>query len=322
MDRFQGSLMDPTQMNSAAGRDLRQGIGVANRTFGELLQGSLAADEDHFLVTLPVNRFSRAVFTPDAHSSEVTVSPAHKYKSRKLIQELLEQYAVETGGHLYVASELPEGKGMASSSADLVAVARAFESSVGFEIPTRVVLELLRTIEPTDGVMYPEFVSFFHRRVELRRRLGAPSRLKVVGLDEGGRIDTIDYNHRNGHFTHDECTEYTVLLDTIEAALLANDLELLGQISTRSAVLNQRRNPKRHLDEMIEIGRATDALGVVVAHSGPCIGLLFPDEPSFEDRVEAARLRVAHLNGDAFVVESLEAGRRMAAHHACSEISL
>lgn len=313
--------MLPSFINAPAPRDLRQGIGVANGTFGELLQGSLATDDDHFLVTLPVNRFSRAVFTPDSRSNEVTVTPEHKYKSRALIEKLLDQYRIECGGHLYVSSELPEGKGMASSSADLVAVARAFESSAGHSVPTDLVLSLLRTIEPTDGVMYPEFVTFFHRRVQLRRRLGAPSRLMVVGLDEGGRIDTIEYNHRNGHFTTEECAEYAGLLDTIEAAVLENDLELLGSVSTRSAVLNQRRNPKRHLEEMIEIGRDYDALGVVVAHSGPCLGLLFPDRAAFADRVERARARVSEVGGNAFVVESLETGRSLAAHQG-SQVAL
>ena len=308
--------------DTPAARDLREGIGVANGTFGELLQGSLATDDRHFLVTLPVNRFSRAVFTPDPRSSIVTVAPSHKYKSLELINDLLREYRIETGGHLYVASELPEGKGMASSSADLVAVARAFESSAGCTIPTSLMLALLRSIEPTDGVMYPEFVTFYHRRVELRRRLGSPSRLRVVALDEGGRIDTIEYNHRNGHFTSEECSEYEHLLDAMESAVMANDLTLLGRVATRSAILNQKRNPKRHLDEMIEIARENGALGVVVAHSGPCLGLLFPDEPAFDDSVETARVRVMNLCGNAFVVESLETGRALAVHQSCSEVTL
>ena len=298
-------------------RDLRaelcSGIGAANGSFGELLQGSLETDDHHFLVTLPVNIFSRAVFTPDGDSCGVSVTPAHKYKSRELILRLIDQYGFKTGGNLYITSELPEGKGMASSSADLVATARSFESALGCTIPTDVLLALLRKIEPTDGVMYSEFVTFFHRRVKLRRRLGAPSRLKILGLDEGGRIDTVEYNLRNGHFTKEECSEYMQLLQTIEAAVPANDLALLGRVATRSAILNQRRNPKRHLEEMIAIGCDNDALGVVVAHSGPCLGVLFPDEAAFEERIERARARVVNLSGTAFVMESLEAGRSVAA---------
>lgn len=297
------------QRNAPAESVFRSGTGVANGTFGELLQGSLASDDGHFMVTLPVNRFSRAVFTPDGNIREITVTPAHKFKSRELILELRAQYGIESGGNLEIASELPEGKGMASSSADLVAVARAFESTFGCVIPGEMLLALLRRIEPSDGVMYPEFVTFFHRRVELRRRLGAPSRLKIVALDEGGRIDTIEYNHCNGHFTEGECSEYMQLLEAIEASVLTNDLARMGRVATRSAILNQKRNPKKNLDEVIEISHDHGALGVVIAHSGPCLGMLFPDDPVFEERMLRARARLANLGGNVFVVESLEAAR-------------
>lgn len=285
---------------------LQEGVGVANGTFGELLQGALPGDNNHFLVTLPIQKFSRAVFTPDAAAKGITVTPSNKSKSLKLLQKLLDHYGLAIGGHLSLESELAEGKGLASSSADLVATARALEGALGHAIPTELVLAVLRTIEPTDGVMYPEFVTFLHRKVELARRLGFPTRLKVVALDEGGQIDTIEYNRRHQPYTHEECAEYAELLQTIEAAIYRNDLTLIGQIATQSAILNQKRNPKRHLPQMLELAQATKALGVVVAHSGPCIGLLFPDDPAQQKQIEQAKTALATITDNAFVVTSLD----------------
>lgn len=286
---------------------LQEGVGVANGTFGELLQGALPGDNNHFLVTLPIQKFSRAVFTPNDAAKGITVTPSNKSKSRTLIQKLIDHYGLGIGGHLSIESELSEGKGLASSSADLVATARALEATMGCAIPTELILAVLRTIEPSDGVMYPEFVTFFHRKVELGRQLGFPTRLKVVAIDEGGQIDTIEYNRRQRPFTHEECAEYAELLETIEAAICRNDLELLGRVATRSAILNQKRNPKRYLDQMLEISQATNALGVVVTHSGPCIGLLFPHEPAWQKQIEQAKIWLANLTDQVFVVESLEA---------------
>lgn len=286
---------------------LQEGIGVANGTFGELLQGALPGDNNHFLVTLPIQKFSRAVFTPNAAAKGVTVTPANKSKSLVLIQKLIDHYGLRIGGHLSIESELPEGKGLASSSADLVATARALESAMGLVIPTELILFLLRTIEPSDGVMYPEFVTFFHRKVELGRQLGFPSPLKVVAIDEGGQIDTIEYNQRNHPFTAAECAEYAELLQTIETAIRSNNLPLLGQVATSSAILNQKRNPKRYLDQLLEISQATQALGVVVTHSGPCIGLLFPYEPAWQAQIEQATALLAKLTDQVFMVESLAA---------------
>ncbi|MFN7929530.1 MAG: kinase [Blastocatellia bacterium] len=281
------------------------GIGVANGTFGELLQGALRNDDDHFLVTLPIQKFSTARFTPDASTLRLTVTPTHKTKSLKLLQKLLQHYDCALGGQLMIESELPEGKGLASSSADLVATVRALEATLGHAIPTDLVLATLRTIEPTDGVMYHEFVTFFHRKVELGRRLGFPSRLKVVALDAGGQVDTIEYNQHHSRFTDEECKEYAALLANLESAIRANDLSRLGRITTRSAILNQKRNPNRYLERALTIRQQTQALGVVVAHSGPCLGLLFPHEPAWERQIARAKTLLAELTDQVFIVESL-----------------
>ncbi len=281
------------------------GIGVAHGSFGELLQGALANEDAHFLVTLPIQNFSRVTLIPDPSVERFTVTPVHKLKSLALVRLLADHFGVSCGGHLHIESELPEGKGMSSSSADLVAAARAFEAATGCVVPSELMHALLRSIEPTDGVMYSEFVSFFHRRVELRRRLGSPDRLAVVAIDEGGKVDTIEYNRRNRGFCDAECAEYAELLPAIETAILQNDLEEVGRISTRSAILNQKRNPKRDLDSLVEIGQRTRALGVAVAHSGSVLGLLFPDEAGCGDRIEDARAQMSKLRENVFVVHSL-----------------
>ena len=283
----------------------RVGTGMANGTFGELLQGSLQKDTDHFLVTLPIRKFSRVVFTPDMSSKVVTVTPGHKTKSRDFVQKLIDCCQFDFGGHLSIESELPEGKGMASSSADLIAAARAVESSLDRPIPMNLILTFMRAIEPTDGVMYPEFVTFFHRRVELGCRLGAPSPLKIVAIDEGGQIDTIDYNRRNYLFTERECAEYAELLKTLESAILRDDLAELGRVTTRSSILNQERSPKRYLDRIIGIGKKVRALGVVVTHSGPCLGLIFPDAPAYQRQIGLAINALSNLTDNVFVVDSL-----------------
>ena len=299
-------LTSQAQSGSRSDRPIwRTGTGVANGTFGELLQGALQNNDEHFLVTLPIQKFSTAVFTPDETLDRITVTPAHKSKSLMLVEKLLDHFGFTIGGLLTIESELPEGKGLASSSADMVAAVRALEAAIGNDIPIALLLATLCTIEPTDGVMYHEFVTFFHRKVELGRRLGFPSRLKVVAIDEGGKVDTIEYNKHNHLFSDEERVEYAELLAGIELAIQANDLERLGQIATRSAILHQRRNPKRHLDRLIAISEEIGALGVVVAHSGPCLGLIFSNEPTSESRIAHASMLLSELSEDVFIVESL-----------------
>ena len=253
----------------------RPAVGIANGTFGELLQGALPGADNDFLITFPIPLYSRAVFEPGPHASRLEVRPPTKVKALQLARNILDHFGSAVGGTLTVSSRLPEGKGMASSSADLVATAEALAKALGRSFSAEQIMSFLRAIEPTDGVMYSDFVAFFHRKVKLYRRLGYLPDLHVVAIDEGGQVDTIVYNETHNGFTACERREYERLLGRAVSAFHHRDLEALGRIATRSAIMNQRRNPKKFLAQVIDIGRRTRALGVVVTHSGPCIGLVF-----------------------------------------------
>lgn len=251
------------------------GIGKAHGTFGELLQGALPGLDNNFLLTLPIEDHSWAVFHLDRNASRVEVSPAGKWKSVKLAQQVLAYFGLNCGGKLLIETTLPEGKGMASSSADLVATAHAVAGALNRQLPTHAMLKFLRAIEPTDGVMYPGSVVFFHRKVQLGWKLCGLPDLYIVALDEGGQVDTIEFNEKHRFIGADEAAEYADLLQRSIAAFESRNLEELGLIATRSAVMNQRRHPKKLFDEMQRIAKSSGALGIVVTHSGPCIGLMF-----------------------------------------------
>ncbi len=277
------------RQRSAPMRARLEGIGYAHGTFGEILQGALPGDENHFLVTLPIHRFSEARFTCGPEDTDLLVIPERKHKALSLARLLLRRLELPEAGLLEIQSDLPEGKGMASSSADLVATARAIFASTGRLTEEETLLSLLRELEPTDGVMYPEFVSFFHRQVKLHRRLGVPRRrMHILAIDEGGIIDTVEYNKNQVAYSDQECETYESLLDRTRSAFAHSDLEALGAISTRSAEMNQKRNPKRHLERLRSLGEDYDALGLVVTHSGPCAGLLFEDSRAAEKTMNKA----------------------------------
>jgi len=252
-----------------------RGDGVAHGSFGELLQGALPGFDNNFLITLPIVRFSRASFQPDPKQCRLEVVPDTKWKALQIARKTLDRFGPNLGGTLTIHSDLPEGKGMASSTADLVAATMAILQVLGQPISAELIMSLLRGLEPADGVMYCDNVVFLHRKVQLYRRLGYLPPLRVVAIDEGGQVDTIAYNRRHRGFSAAEIVEYERLLEQAIEAFDQGDWKKLGRISTRSAVLNQERNPKKYLDRMIDLGERTGALGVVTTHSGPCLGLLF-----------------------------------------------
>lgn len=266
------------------------GVGRCFGTFGELVQGALPHDGPEFLVTLPVSRWSVAVFRPEhGAGARLRVHPHGKVKSRALAIRLLARRGLPGGGVLTLRSALPAGCGMASSSADMVAAARAIGDAHGFAPRPEEIEDLARAIEPTDGVMYDESVAFYHRAVRLRARLGPLPRLTIVGLDEGGAVDTIQFNRLPKAYTAEERGEYAALLTAAHAAVRTGDAEALGRIASRSAVMNQRLRPKPMLGAALSISRRAGALGVAAAHSGTKLGVLLADtDPDYE--VKLARV--------------------------------
>jgi uncharacterized protein involved in propanediol utilization len=267
---------------------VRTGIGKCFGTFGELLQGVLPGKMRGFLVTLPITRFSTARFTAFSGSSEVCVSPPHKEKSKRLAERLMRVFDRDAGGFLSIQSELPTGKGCASSSADMVATARAIQAALGVSISRAYLAQVMSSIEPSDGVMYRGIVSFYHREGVLRKFLGYLPPLTIVGIDEGGQVDTVEFNERSKPFGQAHRAEYENLLLEMERSVAHGDLKSVGEISTRSAVMNQGILPKNHLDLLLDMRRRYKALGVVAAHSGTQLGLLLnPDSSNHSQSLQA-----------------------------------
>ncbi|MFF2378428.1 lyase family protein [Streptomyces xiamenensis] len=295
--------------NGGAGHrahDSRTGVGRAPGTFGELLQGALPGDDEDFLVTFPIRNWAMAVFRPDPDRDVVTVDPPHKQKSRHLAADVLKAFGLPPGGVLEVRGALPEGKGLASSSADLVATARAVADAWHLRLDEAAIASLLRDIEPSDGVMYDGIVSFHHRKVLFRDRLGSLPALTIVGHDEGGMVDTVAFNETHQEFSEREKEEYATLLDGLTMAVREGDLPEVGRITTRSAELNERRRPRRGLAEIREICREIGGLGLVVAHSGTMLGVLLDeDDPELSRKTAWARKACAELGGEVSVYRSL-----------------
>ncbi|NUT47466.1 MAG: kinase [Saccharothrix sp.] len=284
-------------------------VGRAFGTFGELLQGALPDDGPEFLVTFPIDAWSTATLCLCEAHDGLTVSPPHKTKALAVVRRVMAAAGRAVGAHLELRSDLPEGKGMASSSADLVATARAVAAGLGVVQTPAHIEAALRGVEPSDGVMYPEVVAFYHREVRLRQRLGALPPAAVIGHDRGGQVDTIAFNSRPHAFPPEDRVEYARLLARLVDAVRAGDLAEVGRVTTRSAELALRGDRTARLRTLREVCRRVDGLGLVLAHSGTMLGVLLPaDEPDLAAKAEVVR---AVAGGAVTVHHSLPArGRR------------
>ncbi|GAV38948.1 GHMP family kinase ATP-binding protein [Streptomyces acidiscabies] len=282
------------------------GTGHAHGTFGELLQGVLDENRLDFLVTFPVSLTSRADFQLVGGAREITVRPAHKHKARRLAQRILRDHGIEGGGLLTLISSIPEGKGLASSSADLVATAHAVGDALGVRFTESEIETLLRDVEPSDGVMYQGVVAFYHRQVRLKERLGFLPPLTIVAHDIGGTVDTVLFNRSPKPFDAADRREYSALLDELREALRHGDLETVGRVSTRSARKNTKLVARDCFDDLLRICHEVEGLGLVLAHSGTNLGILLRDDvPDHTDRLAHAQKSCEALPGSVSLYRSM-----------------
>jgi L-threonine kinase len=242
---------------------------------GELVQGSM--DGVNFLITCPVDLYTEVAVTPGATgpsaAGDKTVAAVRLTWERLGIAGLPFTVAV--------TSELPQGKGMASSSADIAAACLAAARAVGRSLTADEIADIALAIEPTDGIFFPGIVMFDHVRGLIRRPLGAPPPMSVLIFDAGGRIDTLEFNRRADLAALNAAKEKEVRLavDLVSRGLAAGDCALIGRAATVSALANQAILAKPSLEEVVAIAHRHGAVGVNTAHSGTVLGILFPGEP-------------------------------------------
>jgi L-threonine kinase len=272
------------------------GCASCHGSFGELLQGALP-EAGAFLVTLPIELRSMARFVARDSLRELRVRPESSWKSLRLAEALLLRYALALRGELTLESQIPRGKGLASSTADLVATYRAIASFHRLPQEIEVLEALLREIEPSDGVMHESVVVYQHREARLLERMGPVPSLALVAIDEGGEVETLARNRREPGYSRAEIDEFSALLTRLRQAFRDGDLAGVGAVATRSAEMNQRLLPKRTLGAMIGVAAAVDAVGVVAAHSGTCLAILIDAvRVDRDDQIRAARERLLALD--------------------------
>ena len=315
-----GLVLDPKPARHAiplGSRRWRAGWATAPGTCGELVQGVLASGE-HFHVTCPIS--SGTTVTLWARPS-ATLSIAGLIGNQAKLGRALASAArlLETGPVAIVVSsrsQLQVAKGMGSSTADIVAGARAMASAYGATLIPSQLAGIATEIEVSDGTMYPGIVAFCRRTGEVLREFSWYPRFAVVMVIPRDTVvtDTVDFAGKRRF-----ASEFEQLLACLDEAAAGRDPLAFARAATRSAAINQEYLPNPLFGllhgEMARLGAA----GVVVGHTGTLAGLLYPfpsEEPRSQEEAltkarRAARALRAAVPRDAQIAITLTAAGRL-----------
>jgi len=223
-------------------------------TCGEFLQGSINGQS--FLVTCPINRYSYALSNvKHPFSQHYCALQPKSALARQLVQRLLEKKNKDqTCPPVYVRSDIIQGKGMASSSADISVTAMATALAMDYNLSLKELEQICLSVEPTDASFYQGVTQFDYIKGTISQPLGMCPPLKILVFDAIIRES----------------------LDLFKRGLHTHDINLIGQAATLSAFGNQRILYKANLYDFHDIGNYYNSVGTIIAHSGTIMGLLFP----------------------------------------------
>lgn len=249
------------------------GTGTAFGTCGELVQG-FKADGTPFHVTCPIEKTSTVTVTL-ARSQEFSIT------NTSSLQKKLELSLRKTAAHLDLKpceirvahwTDLDVSKGMGSSTADIVAAARALSRAVGRDLDSAELAAIAVSIESSDGSMYPGVIAFNQKTGTVIERFDWWPQFLIVMVVPKRNLNTesvrFEGKQRLGHV-------FDELLDDLKKGSESKDITPFAEAATKSALLNQPFVPNPYFMVLEDKFPDMGALGINVGHTGTIVGLLY-----------------------------------------------
>lgn len=273
------------------------GMGSCPLTLGECVQGRLP-DGRFFLITSPIELFSRAEFAIDRTLGDVIVETPGRTKSLAAVTRYLSEEGLPTSGVLRVDTPVGSGQGFGTSTGDITASLRAAAAAWGRTITPERIARIAIAIEPTDGSMYPGCVAFAHREGLMLETFGRLPRFEAIVALSGGVVDTAVFDEYRRDFWYGPRDQEDLLTAwaMVKHANRTGDVGLMAEAATISTRINEQLLPKLLFREMLEFAALTGIDGLMAAHSGTALAfILDPARPGYLDRLMAARAFVVSL---------------------------
>ncbi|MBS4535491.1 hypothetical protein GOQ29_07635 [Clostridium sp. D2Q-14] len=243
---------------------------------GELIQGIIFGGEK--LISYPINCYSYVKISEGKRDNELLYSKAYK-AIENVFNYFKEDIDFSKKLKIEINSDIPIGKGMASSTADLGATILATSKYLGKNISDEEIAKICTKIEPTDSTVFSDITLFDHLKASYFKRYGRNFKYKVLILEGKYVIDTINFRKIDkSHILDGNISNVRKALKDIEIGIENNDIKKVGEGAILSALANEDILKKPGLEIIIERALKFGAYGLNIAHSGSVIGIIFEDK--------------------------------------------
>jgi uncharacterized protein involved in propanediol utilization len=299
-----------------------RGVGSASAHHGEILQGVFRDDKGRLkraLVTLQCPRWkSYATFYPSSRQADITCTPG-MWKARRAAILSMQEFSTDKspviGGRVEVRSDVPQGIGMGSSTADVTAAIRAIADFHGATPTAEEIGRIAVEAEcASDPIMIDDRVVLFsHREGTVLEIFGhqLPSMI-IVGCNADPVTESIDtIALPPAVYSAADIETFHSLRSELRVAVATGDVAGLARVATSSAVISQRFLPKPTFDFLLDLCKRAGGCGVQVAHSGTVAGVIFDSRR--DDVMESVDRCVAEIEKAGLSLTGVIACRQAAA---------
>jgi L-threonine kinase len=247
--------------------------------FGEIIQGTV--ENKDILLSFPVNIYTKVSLIECGEGSKKHLSQDYLRKSYKFMMNILKLWGYEMEFKdilIKIESKIPKGKGMASSTADLCAVYNCLIEMFNRKYDENELTEQCIAIEPTDSIIFEKMTLFDYKTGKYKESIGDYFKFNILAFEGEKVIDTIDFNNSNLN----SLARIDDLIDPLRNAIKSKDLSEMSKISTESIFRNQRRLHNEFLEIVMRICEKFGGLGIIGAHSGNVLGIVFDDSEKID----------------------------------------
>lgn len=237
---------------------------------GEILQGNYKGID--VLCSCPINLYTRVKVFESKYIKDRTKN----IKSRDLIKNILMSWGYQKYIDiidLEISSDIPRGKGFASSTADLCAVYGALIKLFNKKYNQDELIRQCIKIEPSDSIIFDKLTLFDYKNGVLREEVFKYPRMSILVFQGSRKINTIEFNNRQ----LPPLSPVDDLVQLLKSCCCENYIKTIGNVSTESIIRNKNRLNYDVLQQVLEINDTTKGRGVIGAHSGDLLGIIYDD---------------------------------------------
>lgn len=262
-------------------------LGICRGSLGELFQGpSFHCDDEIVIISALIRQHSAVRLTaaeqnvPVELAGRLQIDQVSHPKAFKALDLFCALKGVEVPGGVWsIESGLAVGRGMASSTADIVAIVRCAASYHGLEVSVAELIQILSEIERSDSVFLDQLALFCSSRHQVIQVFDRLPTLYAAYFHEPDVVDTEGSKASLLAHYQDYRSSYHSLYQYTLQAFGNRDRQGICQASTRSSQLGQYVIQKPHFVELHNRMHQFKADGVITAHTGSVLGYLFCRHP-------------------------------------------